>query len=107
MRSNIILAVKLGPLPRSTFNNFLPGAPGLTELHALVRLYTNDEWAWQLRLLLRDVEMPGLRLGSAGASPLGWMSWLGAARAGAQDVVIQDSRARAADSNTRGVRQHG
>jgi len=99
--------IVLGPLPRSEFNNFLPGAPGLAELHALVRLYTNDEWAWQLRLLLRDVEMPGLRLGSAGDSPLGWMSWLGAARAGAQDVVTQDSRAQAADSNTRGVRQHG
>jgi type VI secretion system protein ImpH len=99
--------IVLGPLPRCGFNNFLPGAAGLAELHALVRLYTNDEWAWQLRLLLRDVEMPGLRLGSAGASPLGWTSWLGAPRAGAQDVVIQDSRARAAGSNTSGVRQHG
>jgi type VI secretion system protein ImpH len=80
--------IVLGPLPRAGFNHFLPGATGLTELQALVRLYTNDEWDWQLRLLLRDMEMPGLRLGSKGA-PLGWTSWLGAPRVGAQDVVIQ------------------
>ena len=80
--------IVLGPLSSRAFNNFLPGAPGLAELHALVRSYTNDEWDWQLRLLLRDVEMPGLRLGSRG-TPLGWTSWLGTPRAGAQDVVIQ------------------
>jgi len=80
--------IVLGPLPRTEFNHFLPGEGGLIELQALVRLYTNDEWDWQLRLLLRDVEMPGLRLGCED-TPLGWTSWLGAARAGAQDVVIQ------------------
>ncbi len=108
--------IALGPLPRDEFSNFLPGAPGLAELHALVRLYTNDEWDWQLRLLLRDVEMPGLCLGASGgvakaegSSQLGWTSWLGAPRTGAQDVVIQESRARAvaADPNTSGARYHG
>ena len=85
--------IVLGPLPRAAFSDFLPGAPGLAELHALVRFYTNDEWAWQLRLLLRDAEMPRTRLGGPGEkSQLGWTSWLGAPPAGAQDVVIQDSR---------------
>lgn len=80
--------IVLGPLPRPAFNNFLPGAAGLAELHALVRSYTNDEWDWQLRLLLECVDMPGLRLGARG-TPLGWTSWLGTPRTGAQDVVIQ------------------
>lgn len=104
--------IVLGPLPRAEFSNFLPGAPGLAQLYALVRLYTNDEWSWQLRLLLRDVEMPRTRLGGAAStqekSQLGWTSWLGAPPAGAQDVVIQDTRAAdVAESTTHGVRQHG
>lgn len=83
--------IVLGPLPRAMFENFLPGAPGLAELHSLVRLYTNDEWEWQVRVLLRDVEIPGARLD--GASPLGWTSWLGERRAHAADVVIQERAA--------------
>ena len=85
--------IVLGPLPHTAFSNFLPGAPGLAELHALVRQYTNDEWEWQVRLLLRDVEIPGARLD--GASPLGWTSWLGERRAHAADVVIQERAASA------------
>lgn len=80
--------IVLGPLPHAEFKNFLPGASGLRELRALVRLYTNDEWEWQVRLLLRDVEIPGACLD--GASPLGWTSWLGERRAHAADVVIQE-----------------
>ena len=107
------------------------GARGLTELHSLVRLYTNDEWAWQVRLLMRDAEnIRGMRLGRIndaassgigdGASPaadggatadsnrLGWTSWLSTRRAGAEDVVIQDTRVSAAPhSTTSGARPHG
>jgi type VI secretion system protein ImpH len=84
--------IVLGPLTRAVFTDFLPGASGLTELHALVRLYTNDEWAWQVRLLLADTDIPGVRLGSG--SKLGWTSWLGQRHATAADVVIQEQRAR-------------
>lgn len=83
--------IVLGPLPHAMFANFLPGAAGLAELQSLVRLYTNDEWEWQVRLLLRDVEIPGSRLD--GANPLGWTSWLGERRAHAADVVIQEPAA--------------
>lgn len=118
--------IALGPLSGGAFENFLPGARGLTELHALVRFYTNDEWGWQARLLIQDADIPGATLGSthsdtdgrgvdrigrgdahAKSAPaqrsagnrLGWTSWLGARRAAAQDVVIQDTRA-AAESST-------
>ena len=96
----------------------LPGARGLTEMHALVRLYTNDEWDWQVRLLLRDVDIPGVHLGPAASdrasdlhrqgNRLGWTSWLGARRSSAEDVVIQEGRAAAAaNSPTVGARHHG
>jgi type VI secretion system protein ImpH len=108
--------IVLGPLASGAFADFLPGARGLTELHALVRLYTNDEWTWQVRLLLDDVAIPGLHLGgatsAAGAqaagNQLGWTSWLGKRHSAAQDVVIQDSRAaEVAHSHSSGARHHG
>ena len=79
--------IALGPVTLATFERFLPGRRALQELHALVRLYTSDEWTWQLRLLLRDVEIPGIRLGRAGE--LGWTTWLGKRENTADDVVIQ------------------
>jgi type VI secretion system protein ImpH len=80
--------IVVGPLALESFADFLPGSRGLAELAALVRLYTNDEWGWQLRLLLRDVEVPGVRLGSAGR--MGWTTWLGGRGQMADDVVIQE-----------------
>lgn len=96
--------IVLGPLTREAFKDFLPGAAGLTALHSLVRLYTNDEWEWQVRLLLQNVEIPGVRLGCAGpdASRLGWTSWLGERRGDATDVVIQEHRAASAAAANKG-----
>jgi type VI secretion system protein ImpH len=92
--------IVLGPLAGNDFANFLPGARGLAELRALVRLYTNDEWSSQVRLRLEDPQIGGMRLGSNqgpshgpgnnNSSQLGWTSWLGTRRPGAQDVVIQN-----------------
>jgi type VI secretion system protein ImpH len=87
--------IVLGPLAGDDFSNFLPGARGLEELRALVRLYTNDEWSSQVRLRLEDPRIGGMRLGPAqgsdkNSSQLGWTSWLGTRRTGAQDVVIQN-----------------
>lgn len=79
--------IAAGPLNFDAFSNFLPGSPGIRELVDLVRLYTNDEWSWQLRLLLRSEAIPPLRLG-AGAR-LGWSTWMGPRTKCAQDVAIQ------------------
>lgn len=83
--------IALGPVPLTVFRDFLPGARGLAALRDLVRLYTNDEFNWQLRLLLSEVEVPGIALGRGGQ--LGWTTWLGGRSAMAGDVVIQDSTA--------------
>jgi type VI secretion system protein ImpH len=79
--------IEIGPLTLEAFVDFLPGARGLRELRALTRLYTNDEWAWQVRLLLTDVAVPGMTLGKAGQ--LGWTTWLGTKRVQADEVVLQ------------------
>lgn len=79
--------IVIGPLSLPVFDDFLPGSRGLRELHSLVRLYTNDEWSWQVRLLLRDVEVPGVSLGIDGR--LAWTTWLGKPQTRADDVVLQ------------------
>jgi type VI secretion system protein ImpH len=81
----------LGPLRIADFVDFLPGARGLNELKALVRLYTNEEWSWQVRLLLEPADVPPVRLGESGW--LGWTSWLGTRREVARDAVIEGSLA--------------
>jgi len=77
----------VGPLTLTQFSNLLPGSRALRELRALVRFYTNDEWSWQLRLLLKDVEVPGVTLGKQGK--LSWTTWLGGRPQTADDVVLQ------------------
>jgi type VI secretion system protein ImpH len=79
--------IVIGPLSPENFGDFLPGSRGLRELRALTQMYTNDEWAWQVRLLLSDVDVPGTTLGAAGR--LGWTTWLGAKHAQADEVVLQ------------------
>jgi type VI secretion system protein ImpH len=83
--------IVLGPLKIADFVNFLPGARGLSHLQALVRLYTNEEWSWQVRLLLDPAEIPPMTLGESGW--LGWATWLGPRDAVASDAVIEGSLA--------------
>ena len=85
--------IVVGPLTLPRFLEFLPGARRLAALCSLVRMYTNDEWTWQLRLLLRDADVPGIVLGRG--ARVGWTTWLGGRHATAGDVVIQESVAAA------------
>jgi type VI secretion system protein ImpH len=76
--------VRMGPLSFAQFEDFLPGAAGLGELHDWVRLYVGRETdpnpdasleaVWDLQLVLRGSEVPSLALGQSGR--LGWTTWL-------------------------------
>jgi type VI secretion system protein ImpH len=79
--------IEIGPLSLLDFTEFLPGSTRLTHLAELLRLYTNDEWSWQMRLLLKGNEVPPARLGMG--MRLGWTTWMGGREAVATDVVIQ------------------
>lgn len=65
----------LGPLPAKRLLNLLPGTEPLRELRQVVRLYTNDDWAWELRLVAAASPEWRMRLGRS--SRLGWTSRLG------------------------------
>jgi type VI secretion system protein ImpH len=77
----------IGPVDSDGLTRFLPGGRALAELRELVRRYTNDEWQWQLRLLVQRETVPGIALGRA--ARVGQTSWIGSATEVAQDVVIQ------------------
>ena len=79
--------IAIGPLHLRDFTEFLPGSKRLTHLAELLRLYTNDEWSWQMRLLLKGDEVPRMQLG--GGARLGWTTWMGGRDKVATDVVIQ------------------
>ena len=68
----------LGPLSLAQYEAFLPGGSALPRLVALVRQYLCCELDWDARLVLKQAEVPRLRLGGSGR--LGWTSWLGQRR---------------------------
>jgi type VI secretion system protein ImpH len=79
--------IRVGPLDVAAFEALLPGTTAFTELAAIVRLFTNDEWSWQLRLSLIKGAAPAAALGSR--SRLGWAGWLRGRADREADVVIR------------------
>ena len=82
--------IRLGPLTLDQYESFLPaspkprggeGGPGGAPLRKLVdwvRMYLCFELDWDVRLLLKQNEVPSLTLG--GGQRLGWTTWLGRRR---------------------------
>jgi type VI secretion system protein ImpH len=66
--------IVFGPLGIDEYRRMLPGGKSLRRLEAVVRNYLGDELEWELRLILRQSEIPKPKLD--GETPLGWCSWL-------------------------------
>jgi type VI secretion system protein ImpH len=98
--------IQIGPLRLDAFESFLPSGECLAQLEALVRLYTNDEWSWQVRLLLPGEEVPRIALGRMGQ--LGWTSWLGCRDRDSAEVTLQgDARRVTHTHGNSGEERHG
>jgi type VI secretion system protein ImpH len=78
--------VVLGPLTELDFEHMLPGSPAVDALSSLVRLYTNDEWGWELRLVLAPSVGASMRLG--GRARLGWTTRIGSAPPVEVDLAV-------------------
>lgn len=80
--------IVLGPLDFEQYYAFLPVGDRLRHLVALVRNYAGDELNWDINLVLKNHEIPSLRL--EGNSMLGWTTWLGKPTDGmdANDLVL-------------------
>lgn len=67
--------LRLGPLSRAEFNNFLPGGEALRQLVAAVKTYVGEEKAWDVQLVLKRSDVPATRLGQNGR--MGLSTWMG------------------------------
>jgi type VI secretion system protein ImpH len=69
--------VRIGPLTRRAYDEFLPGGQSYEALRALTRFYGNDQFDFEIQLVLARAEAPPLFL-DADAAPLalGWCTWL-------------------------------
>lgn len=77
--------LRLGPLSRAEFNNFLPGGEALRQLIAAVKTYVGEEKAWDVQLVLKRVDLPATKLGQNGR--MGLTTWMGKPR---QDGDVDD-----------------
>jgi type VI secretion system protein ImpH len=68
--------LRIGPLMRAQFDDFLPTGRAHDELRRLVRLYTDDQVGVDAQLVLRREEVPAITLGAPHAANLGFGTWL-------------------------------
>jgi len=68
----------LGPLSLERYADFLPDGKSFEPLHAWVKFFSNDEWDFEVRLILEREQVPACTLGAEGVSgpQLGWVSWV-------------------------------
>jgi type VI secretion system protein ImpH len=80
--------VEIGPLTLAEYQRFLPGGESMKRLHDWVLNFVGYELSCEMHLVLKQSEVPAVKLGSAGA--LGWTSWLGPRRekTDASDLVL-------------------
>jgi type VI secretion system protein ImpH len=80
--------VRLGPMTRAQFLEFLPRRFCFRSAVSLVRFYVGEDVGFTLRLVLRGPEIPELRLGKKGGAMLGWTSWLKSRAATTDDTQV-------------------
>jgi type VI secretion system protein ImpH len=69
--------IRLGPMDRARFEEFLPVGGSYPRLGALVRFLLPDPLVYDLRLVLKGSEVPMLQVTMGpGATRLGWTSWV-------------------------------
>lgn len=68
--------LRLGPLTRRQFDDFLPGGSAHASLVALARLYADEQVGVEAQLVLRRDDVPGVQLGASDIPTLGLGTWL-------------------------------
>lgn len=70
--------IRLGPLSREQYDQFLPTGAAYDELRRLVRFYSHDQFDFEIQLVLARDEVPACVIGADGSDdvPLGWCTWM-------------------------------
>lgn len=71
------IRIRIGPLTRARYDEFLPGGAMHDAVGALTRFFGNDQFDFEIQLVLAQDEVPVVALGADDAPvPLGWCTWL-------------------------------
>lgn len=72
------IRIRIGPLSRQRYGEFLPGGSAREQLRELVRFFTGDYLDVELQLVLKGDDVPQCQLGEELDAPLalGWYTWL-------------------------------
>lgn len=83
----------LGPLDYQQYQHLLPGRESGKHLRALVRNYVGDSMNWDVKLILKNEDIPSIRFGQDNL--LGWNTWLGqqTSNTDADDLLFEPVRA--------------
>jgi type VI secretion system protein ImpH len=84
--------IVLGPLSHAEFERTMPNSETLASLADLVRLYTNDEWEWDVRLVLAPEATEPMRLGRG--ARLGWTTRVGTGAGAREDLLVDPTLKR-------------
>jgi type VI secretion system protein ImpH len=70
--------IKLGPMGLERYREFLPQGSAYEPLRAVSRFFSNDEFDFEIQLILKREEVPSCEVGSDrdAAPQLGWVTWL-------------------------------
>jgi type VI secretion system protein ImpH len=70
--------IVIGPLSLDRYADFLPDGQSFEPLRGWVRFFSNDEWDFEVKLILEREQVPACTLGADGVSgpQLGWVSWV-------------------------------
>lgn len=70
--------LRLGPLPRARYNDFLPTGSAHALLRWIVRYFSRDAFDFEVQLVLAQDDVPGCVLDDdeSEPQPLGWSTWI-------------------------------
>ncbi|HAV64559.1 MAG TPA: type VI secretion system baseplate subunit TssG [Verrucomicrobiales bacterium] len=66
--------LRLGPMRLVDLERMLPSGGSFRRLRDWVRLYTTDQFTWDVQMILAREEVPAVQLGKSGR--VGWTTWL-------------------------------
>lgn len=68
--------VRIGPLARADYERFLPTGSAHEPLRQLVRFFSDDQFDFEVQLVLAKEDVPPCVLGGEDEAPLGWCTWM-------------------------------
>ena len=70
--------IAMGPLSLERYQDFLPDGPCWEPLRAWARFFSNEQFDFEIKLVLEREQVPGCELGAVEATGprLGWVSWV-------------------------------